>query len=496
MENFIFTFSEVLEWTQARLLAGDQTLPLKGVSTDSRKIGAGELFIALTGPHYDGNDFVENALLKGAGAFLINRISSPFFLDQCREKLIPIAWVEDGLKAIQSLAHHYRRRFSIPVVGVTGSCGKTTTKEMLATFLEALGPCLKNEGTLNNHLGVPLTLLKLESFHQSCCVEMGTSSPGEIQKLVELAQPNLGVVLNVGPAHLKMLGDLEGVLTEKWQMIEGLSGGIGIYNEDDPLLRKRAKNYSMPLMSFGIYQGGDLRASRIEFLGNHSTRFALIFHEKELGAVRVPFIGLHHLYNVLAAMCVGYKLEIPWEVMMEKAEHLKLPQMRLEMIKESGVLIFNDTYNANPQSMKAALETLGTLRANGKKIFVCGDMLDLGSEEILWHRNLAKEVIAAQVDLLIPVGPLANLVGEESRKMGLSKSAIFLTESPEEALQVLLEKTFESDVVLVKGSRAVGMEKVVRGLMDELRHRKMEKVVEVGFGTQTLLNAKTNLAQS
>jgi UDP-N-acetylmuramoyl-tripeptide--D-alanyl-D-alanine ligase len=480
MKTFPFEFSKVLEWTGAQHLLGRTMIPVVGISTDSRKINPGQLYLALKGPNFDGNNFIADVIQKGASSILTSSMPEPDFLNQLRRQGITVGLVEDGLKALQSLAENYRRQFSIPIVGITGSCGKTTTKDIAFELLEEKSPILKNEGTLNNHFGVPLTLLELRSQHQVCCLELGTSAPGEISNLASIAQPTMGVVLNVGPAHLKMLKSLEGVLEEKWSLIETLRGGVGIFNEDDPLLREKAKNYSGPLFSFGIYHGGQLQASKIEFLQDLSTRFVVIFQGEELGVIKIPFVGLHNIYNVLAALSIGHILGVSWESMMRKASVLKLPSMRWEMIQAGGVLIINDAYNANPQSMSSALETFHALRVDGKKIFVCGDMLDLGEVEYHWHRSLAQDVLKSEVNLLITVGPLSRLMAQWVKDKGFPKTACFSYEKYDEALHRLLEVVTGSDAVLVKGSRAMGLEKVVEGLLQSLQ-AKHPHPEHVGF---------------
>jgi UDP-N-acetylmuramoyl-tripeptide--D-alanyl-D-alanine ligase len=309
---------------------------------------------------------------------------------------------------------------------------------------------------------------------------MGTSAPGEIRNLVSIASPSLGAILNIGPAHLKMLKNLEGVLTEKWALIEGLNGGMGIYCEDDPLLREKAKEHAGPLFSFGIYHGRHLRASSIEFLPDLSTRFAVIFQGEQLGVIKIPFVGLHNIYNVLAAMSIGHILGVSWDVMIQKASVLKLPSMRWEIRKANNVLVINDAYNANPQSMSSALETFHALRVDGKKIFVCADMLDLGEGEFHWHRILAQDILKSEVNVLITVGPLSRLTAQWAKEKGFSKTACFSFDHHEEAFRRLTEVVASSDAVLIKGSRAMGMEKIVEGLIQSLQAGR-HQAEHVGF---------------
>lgn len=469
MRDFQFSFADVLNWTQGRHLLGSKTISFTGVSTDSRTLKAGELFIALKGPNFNGNDFLKEAVQKGASGILASSSPSPDLLDELRRQGVALAGVEDGLKSVQKLAENYRKLFSIPIVGITGSCGKTTTKDIVHVFLETLGPCLKNEGTLNNHLGVPLTLLRLRPEHKTCVLEMGTSSSGEIQRLASLASPTLGAILNIGSAHLKMLRDMEGVLHEKWTLLESNGSTLGIYNEDDPLLKNEAKQSVRKLWSFGIYEGGMLRASNIESFKNQSTRFSLIFQGEEVGVVKVPFLGLHHVYNVLAAMLVGHALGVSWDEMVQKAQALKLPKMRWEVVKLNGLCVINDAYNANPKSVRCALEAFQLLKTEGKKIFVFGDMLDLGEEGPDLHRSLASDLLKSDVDILVTLGPLSASLLEAVREKGFLKGAGFSFETHEEVIHCLESIAGSSDALLFKGSRGMGMERIAEAFLAQFK---------------------------
>ncbi len=469
MSDFQCSFLDVLNWTQSEHVLGAKSTLFSGISTDSRTLKTGDLFVALKGPHFDGNNFLKEALEKGASGVLASEALDEEMIHLFRRRGVVLAKAKNGLEAIQILAQNYRRQFLIPMVGLTGSCGKTTTKDMTHAFLEELGPSLKNEGTLNNHLGVPLTLFKLKSDHQTCVLEMGTSSFGEISKHASLALPTLSVVLNIGAAHLKMLKSVEGVLSEKWTLIESESSQLGIYNEDDPLLRQQAKKSSKELWSFGIYEGGMLRASRIEFLKNQTTQFYLIFQGEEVGMVKIPFLGLHQVYNCLAAMLIAHALGVSWNSMIQKALELKLPKMRWEVMRANGIYFINDCYNANPQSVRSALESFQLMSVEGKKFFVFGDMLELGKEEFRLHEELANDVIQSGVDYLVTLGPLSNSLVQMIKKKGFSKPICFSFETHEEIRHCLESLIESSDAVLVKGSRAMGMERIIEGLIGKFQ---------------------------
>ncbi len=469
MSDFRCSFLDVLNWTKSEHVLGAKSTLFSGISTDSRTIKNGDLFVALKGPHFDGNQFLKEVLEKGASGVLASGALNEELIHLFRRRGVVLAKTNDGLEAIQILAQNYRKQFLIPIVGVTGSCGKTTTKDMAHVFFEELGPSLKNEGTLNNHLGVPLTLLQLKSHHQTCILEMGTSSFGEISKLASLALPTISVVLNIGSAHLKMLKNVEGVLSEKWTLIESQNSQLGIYNEDDSLLRKQAKKSSKKLWSFGIYEDGMLRASRIEFLKNQTTQFCLIFEGEEVGVVKIPFLGLHQVYNCLAAMLMAHALGVSWDSMIQKALNLKLPKMRWDVTQCQGIYFINDCYNANPQSVRSALESFQLMSVEGKKIFVFGDMLELGEEEIRLHEELVDDVIRSGVDYLVTLGSLSSGLTQMIKKKGFSRPISFSFETHEEVRHCLENLIESSDAVLVKGSRAMGMERIVEGLIKKFQ---------------------------
>jgi len=474
MENFI-TFEDVLAWTQARHVLGRKTMPLAAVSVDSRTLQPGEIFVALSGPTYNGNDYAGDAVKKGAAALLLSEVPEEGMLNNFRKQGIAVGIVPNGLKAVQSMAAEYRKFFDIPIVGITGSCGKTTVKDFAHSVFQTQGQALKNEGTLNNHLGVPLTLLKLRRNHKACFLEMGTSSPGEIRHLTQIAAPTHGTLLNIGAAHLRMLKDLQGVLNEKWALIESVPPARAVLNADDPYLQKKIQN-SPGCVTFSIYSEGRIRASKIEFYKNEYSRFVILFDGRELGLLKVPFVGLHNIYNVLAALSIGYALGLDWNYMMKNIAYLQLPSMRWETHKVNGALVINDAYNANPKSMASALDTFGKMNVEGKKIFVCGDMLDLGTDEEYWHRSLGTEVIKAGIQVLVTVGPLSKLAGESAREKGISKNAVFSCENHQEVLDILKNIILPGDAILVKGSRGMALEKTVE-LLNKHLHKESRTVL-------------------
>jgi UDP-N-acetylmuramoyl-tripeptide--D-alanyl-D-alanine ligase len=445
-----------------------------GFSIDSRTIRPSELFVALQGPRFDGHDFIDPIFQRGAAGAVVSRA-----VFQLRQK----AWapfyrhhffilVEDPLTALQSMAIWHRDRFQVPLVGVTGSNGKTTTKEMAASILSRRGPVLKNEGNFNNHIGLPLSLLRLRPEHQAAVLEMGISQKGEMKRLCEIARPTVGLVTNVGPAHLEFLGDLAGVAKEKTTLFEAIQpGGIGVINLDDPYLepweRKLANRWT-----FGLDSDADVTASGIEQKAKE-TRFTLHLNRNgENARMVLPILGHHQVYNALAAAAVASALGLGLNEIREGLEQFRPVALRTEILKIRGADVLLDAYNANPASMKAALQMLASYGPEGgsrsrRKIALLGDMLELGDSAEGAHLEIGKWAAQMGVDLLMAVGAWAESVAEGARGEGMPAGAIFVHPDLESAQKFLQEEMREGDCLLIKGSRGMKMERVLAGLGGE-----------------------------
>lgn len=436
---------------------------ITGVSTDTRTIGPGDLFVALRGPNFDGAAFVIDALRAGSSGAVV---PTGFFASDAAAGIkgadITIFETGDTLKALQDMARFHRLRLNPFVAAVTGSNGKTTTKEMLAAILAVREPVLKTEGNLNNEIGLPLTLLKLKPHQKRAVLEMGMSAPGEIRLLAHLARPDVAVITNVAAAHLQGLGSVENVARAKAEILEGLSGdGVAVLNGDDEHLMKAASGFGGRVITFGIGEANDVRASDI--ILDHRARPTFILHSGgEATAIHLAITGRHNVYNALAASATAVAAGFKHAEIRAGLEATEGTAMRMEIRSVAGRRLIVDCYNANPGSMKAALETLETLR--GRRWAVLGDMLELGEATPVEHREVGR--LAASVGLrgLILMGEYAGFVAEGAKAGGMNERFIFVCRSHEEAADLLLQHSAEGETALIKGSRGSRMEKVVAAM--------------------------------
>jgi len=425
-------------------------LKATGVSTDSRAVKPGEIFFALAGRRCDGHDFVRDALARGAAAAVVSR---PLPVEPGdRKRVVRVA---DTLRALGESARAYRRAWRGVVVAVTGSNGKTTTREMIHHILQDSVPCKRSPKSFNTDVGVPLTLFLADAEDKALIVEMGTNAAGEIAHLAAVAEPDMGVVTNVGESHLEGLGSLDGVARAKGELLEALPGpGTAFLNADDPrcgFLRMRA---NCTVETFGLDRDADVRGMDVQptaqghdFAVSGSVRASL----------RVP--GLHNVRNALAALAVGRRLGVPLQDAAERLGDFRLPDLRCQVERIHGVTVVADCYNANPVSMRAALETFGAMTTVGRRAAVFGDMLELGEESIHFHENLGGEA-AKKVDALWAVGRYAGLVAESARAHGLkgpARGGADLGEIADEVFDYLRP----GDALLVKGSRGMRLEELV-----------------------------------
>ncbi len=448
--------ARILEELQGRL----QRVEIKGVSIDSRTVKEGELFIAIKGDRFDGHDFVADAIGRGAWGALVER-SALEKRHAAMSGLKNVIAVEDTLVSLQEMSMIHRKRFSIPFVGITGSNGKTTTKEMLAAILLRKGPVLKNEGNLNNHIGVPLTLFKLSDRHRSAIIEMGMSGLGEIETLTRLAMPSVGVITNIGPAHLQFLGSVDTVAQAKGELLEGLgSNGTAVLNADDRFFDALRAKHPGRTISFGMEERADVRADDIR-QDKDATEFTLSAEGRKV-RVRISAAGRHNVYNALAAAAAALALDLSLETIRDGLEGFRPVAMRSEIRESRGVTIIADCYNANPGSMQAALEMLASLRRGDRKaIAVLGDMLELGETGPEAHRAAGRTAAELGVDLLVTVGPLSVHAAEGALKAGMAKDRIVEAGTTSRAAEVLRERAKPGDTVLLKGSRGMKMEKIL-----------------------------------
>lgn len=446
---------DILKITGGELLSGDLRACVSPgrISTDSRSIKKGEFFIALKGNNFDGSGFAGDALKNGAVGAMV--CGGDVRSDDPRKILIK---VDDTTKALQKIAAFHRSEFGIPVIAITGSNGKTTVKEMTALVLSDKYNVLKNEGTKNNHIGVPLTLLRMNSRHEICVLELGMNHKGEIRSLCEIARPDVAVITNVGPSHMEYFNSLDEVFEAKCEIFENIGkGGTIIINGDDAYL-SRIKN-GKRVVRFGIGEYNDLRASgiktgsgKISFKLNGGTKFDL------------NLIGVHNVYNALAAISVGRKFGVSAGSMARSLESYRPVSMRLDIRDINGVKVINDAYNSNPLSMKCAIEALVRYPAESRWV-IAGDMLELGERSEEFHSMIGKELAISGVHGLLTVGRMSRFMCEAAGQSGIDRTRTWHCESHDEAVLILKKVIKKGDVVLVKGSRGMHMEKVIDKLM-------------------------------
>lgn len=443
------------------LLERIEAMEIKGVSIDSRKIKEGELFVAIKGDRFDGHDFVPEVMKKGAWGAIVDKsiLETQFGKIGGFPNIIP---VEDTLRALQEMSFLHRNKFTLPMVGITGSNGKTTTKEMVAGILKQKGPVLKNEGNLNNHIGVPLTLMQLEKDHRAAVVEMGMSALGEIDLLARLVQPDVGVITNIGPAHLEFLGSLDRVAEAKAELLGNIrANGVAVLNADDPYFKTLKNKWSGRVLSFGIEQRADVQASDIR-QDKEFTDFTIEAEGLKVN-VRLRAVGRHNIYNALAAAAAAIAVGMPLDAVKYGLDDFTPVAMRSELKVVKGRTVLADYYNANPGSVRAALETLVTLRPGARSVAVLGDMLELGPSSPEEHRAIGRIAARLGVDVLITVGPLAKHLLEGAREAGMAKERLFAfaAGSHAKAAARLEKESKNGDAVLIKGSRGMKMEKIL-----------------------------------
>jgi len=458
----MFSCQEIAQATGGRLhgFAGER---VSGVTTDSRLAKPGDLFIALRGERFDGHTFLSALMTIGVRVVLVERRWAE------QQQLPPgctAILVEDTLRALGDLAAAHRRRFVLPVVGVTGSNGKTTVKEMLAAILSQGGPGLKTEGNLNNLIGLPQMLFRLTGAHRWAVLEMGMSELGEIDRLAEIAAPGSGIITNVTPAHLASMQSIELVAQAKGELFQRLpQQGWAIYNADDERVAACATPSGVRRLGFGI-GAGEVTALNIESLGAAGQRFHLVLPTATVPVI-LPVPGAHNLLDALAAAAGAWTLDISAETIARGLAEFIPYRQRFNLLAVGGVTIVDDTYNANPASMAAALATLATCAAASKRIAVLGEMRELGADEVRLHREVGGQA-AATVQRLLVMGPLGREIAAGAELAGMPSAAITWAATHEEAVAQLAADVTTGDWVLVKGSRGMTMEQVVNGLCARL----------------------------
>ena len=448
-----FTLAQVAAATGAAICQTYQQ-NFTDVVTDTRLVLPGTLFVALQGDKFDGHDFIGQAVQQGAAGVVVSRS----YTEAERQNIpVTVCRVEDTLQAYQQLARAYRRRFNMPVIAITGSNGKTTTKDLTAAVLGARWNVWKTPANFNNEIGLPLTLLQLRPEHEAAVVEMGMRGFGQIADLAAIAEPDIGIVTNVGETHMELLGSLENIAKAKAELVQAIpADGTVILNADNPQVAAMRDLAGSRVITFGIEKAADVTASNIHTVGN---QLKFIGHfagwEREF---TLPMVGRHNVYNALAALAVGVVLGLDGEEMQRGLAALETTKMRFEYKQVKDYRVINDAYNASPMSMTAAIDTLAEI-APGRKIAVMGDMLELGSVSAAAHEQVGRELAAKHIDALVTRGDMGQYIAAAAAAAGVA--AVYRCATHAAAGEVLRKILQPGDTVLFKGSRGMQMEKII-----------------------------------
>lgn len=456
------SLKEIKKATSADLIRGDLNKNINKIKIDSRKIETGDLFIAIIGESQDGHKFLKSAVENGASAVIVDRK-----IDLSDE--ITALKVEDTTKALQDIARHYRSKYDdLKVIAVTGSAGKTTTKDMTASVLSQKFLTLKTEGNYNNHIGLPLTLLKLDGSQKFAVLEMGMSGFGEIQLLSDIALPDAGLITNVGAAHLEQLGSLENIAKAKKELVDSLDESAVVFlNYDNKYTQKMEKGFEGKVIYFGFEEGADIRVVDYSFNKSEIRQdFKLKYKDKFYGFyIKKP--GKHNIYNALSAAAVGFEYNISAEDIQKGLLEADFTALRMETITlDNQAVLINDCYNANPLSVRAAVDVL-TEFPGKRKIAVLASMLELGEESAAAHKNIGNYISEKNIDILVTVGKKAEMIAAGAKEAGMFNDKIYSFNSNEEAAEFMQSEYREKDIILIKGSRANEMEKISEKLISK-----------------------------
>lgn len=474
-----FELREVLDATGAQLLRGDKQTSVTGVSTDTRSLTRGQLFLALSGPNFDGNRYAAAAAEREAAALLLRGAgeAQPDAAEFLRalgvaDMDVPVAVHPDPRRALGDLAAWHRSRLTAPVVGVTGSCGKTTTKNMLRTLLSEVLRTVASPSSFNNDVGVPHTLLLADEETEALIVELGTNALGEIAGLCRIARPTGGIITNIGASHLEGLGSLEGVAREKGDLAVALPReGFLVLNADCRFAAQLASGTAARVITFSVEGDGELNATQPVFHGGGTT-FLLDGVE-----ITSPLLGTHNVQNLLAALAACRGLGIELESVLPAVARLSGGRQRLERVELEGIVLYDDSYNSNPESARAAVRLLAGLHGHARRVLVLGDMLELGPFAAELHHALGAETAAGGVDQLVLVGELVQATAAGAIEAGLDEGRLSHFHDAEAAARAVPGLLQDGDVVLVKGSRATHLERVVAAI-SEARGPALERAAD------------------
>jgi len=462
----ILTLREIITVTGGRLIAGSAEGFVRGVIIDSREAKGGELFFPLQGEKENGHRYIGDALARGAAASLLEKSRLHLFESKTFPPGKALIVVEDCLRCLQQIAAYYREKFPLPVVAVTGSNGKTTTKDFIASVLSTRYRVLKTEGNFNNEIGLPLTLLRLQPQHELAVLELGMRALGEIALLSSLCKPCVGVITNIGEAHLELMGSRENISRAKGELLEVMGpGGTAVLNGDDPYLRRMGASFAGKTHYFGYGEASDLRISHSQ-PDKGGCSFTAILPQGDTETFWIPLPGKHNAYNALAAVALGLHFSLNAAEIKEGLAAAVFSAMRMERIQtRSGFCIINDAYNASPTSMQYALQALREGAGTALTVAVLGDMFELGTYAAEGHRRTGQWVAYTGIDYLVTVGKQAVLIGEGALAAGMLPGRVWHCAEHAEALNVLHSLPLSGTHILIKGSRGMSMERIADGLL-------------------------------
>jgi UDP-N-acetylmuramoyl-tripeptide--D-alanyl-D-alanine ligase len=452
---------QVASFCGGRITSGSSDLLISSYSLDSRATKKGELFFAIRGERLDGHDFVADALEKGALGAVVEEGRVPSHLD--RETLI--IEVADTPLALQELAASVRKNSRVNLIGISGSTGKTTTKDITYTLLSSRFKAKKSPGNFNSLYGLPLALLALEEGDELFVAEMGMSRPGELKRLCEIAEPEIGVLTNIYPVHQEFFPGIKAIAGAKRELLDGLSGErIAVLNRDDPLIREISGDFSGRMVWFGIKERAEVTAVDITTKGLSGTALTIDYGGKK-GNCFLPLIGFHNVVNLLAALAVARALSLGWEEVLPRLSLIEPSPMRGAVIRfRQGITVIDESYNSNPKALEMVLSWFAGLTDFSRKIAVLGDMLELGDIAEEAHREAGRRVASSGISLLIGVGELSQLMVEEAIASGIKEDAAIHFPDAEKAAEFLTPRVKEGDIILVKGSRGINTDIVISRL--------------------------------
>ncbi|RLB12038.1 MAG: UDP-N-acetylmuramoyl-tripeptide--D-alanyl-D-alanine ligase [Deltaproteobacteria bacterium] len=468
---------DIVRAISGKLVKGDKDITFSGIKTDSRKIEKGDLFWALKGERFDGHDFISSAINAGAYGAVIKGSYTNKILGSLKDAQdVVIISAQDTLRALGDLAGWWRNQHNVKVIGITGSTGKTSTKEMISHILSIGKKVLKNPGNYNNLIGLPITLLSLDSSHDISVLEMGMNMPGEIRRLTEIADPDIGLITNIGPAHLQGVKDIHGVARAKTELVEKISSNATVFiNGDNELLVKSASKYKKQIIRFGKNAKNDIKLERIVSYGIKGSIFRLSWEGRSL-ELRINVPGISSIMNALAASAICLYLGEPEENIRKGLLMYQGVKGRFEIIVlENDNILINDTYNSNPLSLKASMESIKDIKGKRGLIIGLGDMLELGDYSVHAHREAGRMAAGLNPELFIAMGSFSEEMIEGAREAGMSEHRLLISHDHEEMVYEIEKRLLKKGcIIFLKGSRAMALERVAEGIMNRLCVYEME----------------------